>query len=321
MRHRLPGASDFAGCVRNCYLRYVLDERLTQTCIALAYSTGSGLAGCLDLVHVPAGELWVEWPQRAQTTALQQIWATDDSPAARTGRAGAWIRSEPGGRAGQIRMFFSDPLHPDEALVTALQMRFDFERGASASCSAERLFEGEQVRVLCASQPELADVLACVSFGLDEGWLAYYRDVLPDAAGRQAAARELLGNVAFDFPLLVALLLLLTIKAPLPQARTDLAVLNAKRGRLGRCPLLEHIELSAPVSPPDAARDSGRREWLRRAPRLHQVRGHLVRRGTVLFWRAPHWRGHARLGVIRSRTVKLTEAHRPPEVFTSSALR
>jgi hypothetical protein len=33
------------------------------------------------------------------------------------------------------------------------------------------------------------------------------------------------------------------------------------------------------------------------------VRGHLVRRGSKLFWRVPHLRGNARAGNIRSRTV------------------
>jgi hypothetical protein len=33
------------------------------------------------------------------------------------------------------------------------------------------------------------------------------------------------------------------------------------------------------------------------------VRGHLVRRGSKIFWRVPHLRGSARAGVIRKRTV------------------
>jgi hypothetical protein len=38
---------------------------------------------------------------------------------------------------------------------------------------------------------------------------------------------------------------------------------------------------------------------------LHHVRGHIVRRGNKVFWRSPHLRGDARLGVVRSRTVQL----------------
>jgi hypothetical protein len=44
----------------------------------------------------------------------------------------------------------------------------------------------------------------------------------------------------------------------------------------------------------------------RRGPRLHHVRGHIARRGDKVFWRLPHLRGSARLGVVRSRTVQLS---------------
>jgi hypothetical protein len=44
----------------------------------------------------------------------------------------------------------------------------------------------------------------------------------------------------------------------------------------------------------------------RRRPRLHRVRGHLVRRGSSLFWRVPHLRGSARAGSVKSRTVVWT---------------
>jgi hypothetical protein len=36
------------------------------------------------------------------------------------------------------------------------------------------------------------------------------------------------------------------------------------------------------------------------------VRGHLVRRGSELFWRVPHLRGNVRAGIVRSRTVTWT---------------
>jgi hypothetical protein len=39
---------------------------------------------------------------------------------------------------------------------------------------------------------------------------------------------------------------------------------------------------------------------------LHHVRGHIARRGDKVFWRLPHLRGSARLGVVRSRTVQLS---------------
>src|SRR6202040_3554784 len=57
---------------------------------------------------------------------------------------------------------------------------------------------------------------------------------------------------------------------------------------------------------PRAPRASDGNTSARTGRRLHHVRGHLARRGYKLFWRSPHLRGNARLGVVRSRTVELT---------------
>jgi hypothetical protein len=55
-----------------------------------------------------------------------------------------------------------------------------------------------------------------------------------------------------------------------------------------------------------AAQEAGAEVGCRRSPRLHHVRGHLVRREDRVFWRTPHLRGSALQGVVRSRTVCLS---------------
>jgi len=82
--------------------------------------------------------------------------------------------------------------------------------------------------------------------------------------------------------------------------------LNRSRIKSGKAPLLDHIEVRAPLLPEYRTASSDESESVRRSPRLHHVRGHLVRRGSQLFWRVPHLRGSARLGVVRSRTVQLS---------------
>jgi hypothetical protein len=83
------------------------------------------------------------------------------------------------------------------------------------------------------------------------------------------------------------------------------AVLNHKRGRRGQQPLLDHLEAHASLYPAGSDRPSVERTG-RCAPRLHHVRGHLVRRDNVVYWRTPHLRGSASRGVVRSRTVRLS---------------
>jgi hypothetical protein len=82
--------------------------------------------------------------------------------------------------------------------------------------------------------------------------------------------------------------------------------LNRSRIRAGKTPLLDHIEVLSPVLLDSSAGGHNGAALARRAPRLHHVRGHLVRRGSQLSWRVPHLRGNARSGVIRARTVTWT---------------
>jgi hypothetical protein len=116
-----------------------------------------------------------------------------------------------------------------------------------------------------------------------------------------------LGTMAFDMPMILALFLLFASKDGLQRRAADLERLNHARRRSGKHALLEHIEVRAPIAmsyqcPASLAANVNRR----RGPRLHHVRGHIARRGDKVFWRVPHLRGSARLGVVRTRTVQLS---------------
>jgi hypothetical protein len=119
-------------------------------------------------------------------------------------------------------------------------------------------------------------------------------------------AQHALGTIAADIPMMLAFFLLLSTRGGLPRRVQSLDKLNRARARSGKAPLLEHIEVSAPLLWEQNEAQAGDSHGGRRAPRLHHVRGHLVRRGSQLFWRVPHLRGSASSGVIRSRTVTWT---------------
>ena len=97
-------------------------------------------------------------------------------------------------------------------------------------------------------------------------------------------------------PLLLALFLLMSIRDDLVRLPVNPQRLNSKRLRLGKPPLLEHLEICAPVFCPAAAGRAESSGTLRRAPRFHHVRGHIVRRLDTVYWRAPHWRGTCTAG-------------------------
>jgi len=87
------------------------------------------------------------------------------------------------------------------------------------------------------------------------------------------------------------------------------AAINRKRLANGRGPLLDHVEserVARAVSTAEHSDDGSGRQ----SPRLHHVRGHLVRREQRVFWRVPHLRGSGTRGAVRTRTVCLSFARR-----------
>ena len=302
---RLTGAHDFAPRIVGCPLRYVLSDDLVRTCTALAYSGGDELASCLDLLHLPAETLWIEWDEGARRTALAR--ALPQCAAAGTPevvRAGALVSARPAGRAGSLRTFWLARGESPEALLAPVETLLDFD-GAAVSSGPEALLAGAAVAVRDPQNSQSDELLQCASFRLDGAWQRYYQRVASDAVTRAQVIRRSLAAVAFDVPMLLALFLLMAVRAELVQRPVDPLRVNAKRARLGKAPLLEHIEVSAPVFAQAARWHAEAPGTPRRGPRLHHVRGHIVRRHNAVYWRGPHWRGHVRLGSIRSRTVQL----------------
>ena len=304
---QLRGAADFAASIRACPLRYVLADPLVRDCTALAYSDGVHLAECLDLVHLPAHEWWVEWNDAVRLTEYQRAMgiAADSRPAAASARAGVLISAARGGRRGTMRSFWCGGDAQQEPLLAPLEIHFDLDTAATDSGTLDSLLQGACAAVPIAAEPGVSAVLQRARYRFDPSWLAYYQRNATSGGERQQLLQESLGTVAADFPLVIALLLMMTVRGGLPQRQDNLAALNAKRMRLGRAPLLEHIEVYSPLVPQRGAAQFAFADSARRAPRLHHVRGHLVRRANALFWRTPHWRGHLRLGQVRSRTVVL----------------
>jgi hypothetical protein len=103
--------------------------------------------------------------------------------------------------------------------------------------------------------------------------------------------------------MLLAFLLLLSTRTSLPRRPAMLDRLNRARGNAGKPPLLDHVEVLSPMAREFFSPGGISRTASRRGPRLHHVRGHLMRRGSELHWRVPHLRGHARYGSVQSRTV------------------
>lgn len=304
---RLPGAGAYAASIAACPLRLVLTEPLTRVCASLAYADGDRLAGCLDLIHVPATRLWVEWPDRPRREVVAAALQFPDGGCDEALRAGVFLSTDASGRRGTARTFWGATTADTEPCLAPVVTQFDLdlpqEHDRVGPGSLAEVFAGAAASIH-SDEPALAGLLRCLRFRFDPTWAAYYRAECATAALRAAVLRDSMATVGTDLPLVFALCLLLGSRLRLPERRPDLRRLNRRRARDGRPALLDHVEVTAPVMsayPVGRARDGDDR----RAPRLHHVRGHLVRRGSQVFWRVPHLRGRAAFGNLRARTVTL----------------
>jgi hypothetical protein len=301
-RTRLSGAMDAAADIERCPIRYVLDDGLVSVCTDLAYSSGTTIMECADLIHVPAQNIWVEWCNMPWMHALSRNGLNggrdDVSP---SGRYGMLIRASSDGRRGAMRAFWSEGDRDLDVHASATQARFYLDDVAP-------LAPADEPGVLRVSAPTMDPqgiLNRCFHFEFEESWARYYRRCAPLASQQIEILQQSTGVVALAVPVLLAFFLLLTTRAGLPQQESRLQQLNRARTQRGRAPLAEHISVSAPVLPPyREAQFEAAAAGVRRHPRLHHVRGHLVRRNDRLIWRVPHLRGRPHAGVLKSRTVE-----------------
>jgi hypothetical protein len=301
----LNNTADCAGLITRCPLRYVLSDDLTRLCADLAYYKGAGAVACADLLHVPAEALWMEWCNAPWTSALER-YGFPLIPAGPqwVGRRGAWVRATADGRRGLVRTFWSAA--SADVLASCVEAYFDFDtvtREEPEPLDGKRGLAG---RVFDQERAEDDLLGRCFRFRYEQSWSEYYGSAGLSGEVGLALWRHAVGTIAADIPMLLTFFLLLATRSGLPQRTQRFEHLNRRRLNGGKAPLLEHVEVTAPLLP--EYRDSWRAEPAasRRGPRLHHVRGHLVRRGSQIFWRVPHLRGSARSGRVSSRTVTWT---------------
>ena len=315
---RLTGAADFSSALVACPTRYSLSDDLVSLCTALAYSKGARTLACADLLHVPGERVWIEWCEAPWIKELNRYgFRTDAQRAQAVGRRGALIQSSPQGRRGLIKSFWANGDNELDVLASSMEAYFDFDTEEGEDPAAPDGRNGLAISVFDRAAGN-ADILRrCFRFRYERSWQSYYEQAQLSACQADSIARHALGTIAIDIPVILAFLLLLATRPGLPRRALMLERLNQARMKSGKTRLLDHIEVSSPLLPEyrSAAAGESPTSCPRQGPRLHHVRGHLVRRGSQLFWRVPHLRGNARAGIVRSRTVTWTldspTEHRP----------
>lgn len=257
-------------------------------------------------LHIPAETLWIEWCSKPWQQALHAYgFPLIETGSRSVGRRGALIRATRDGRRGLLRTSWAQA---DEqgVLASSMEAYLDFDTPEGEVPETPDGRDG-QVGYVYDEARSKEDVLGrCFGFRYEESWLDYYQRAGMTAGQQSAVWHHCLGTVALDVPMLLAFFLLLGTRTGLPQQRAALERVNRQRVRAGKLPLLERVEVRSPLLP--EYRDTTPTEWhgARPCPRLHHVRGHLVRRGSQIFWRVPHLRGTARFGSVQTRTVVWT---------------
>jgi hypothetical protein len=300
----LPGPHHFAEAVHACPLRLVLADDLVRCATALGLAEGDRLSGCLDLLRVPSERLWVEWAEEPRHAALCEIPELHIQPAANAGRAGVLVHSDATGRTGTIRTFWSTA--DDKTYAAAMIADFDLNVPIRSPGSIAAVFDGGAAGVCLPEEPAIDALLSHISFRFDPAWSYYYRSANLSNHQQSAVLRAALGSMAFDVPMLFAVWLLMAATDGAQRSVVNLDRLNRARRLAGKSELLEHVEVRTSIQAQRHGNRSDGNTKTRFGRRLHHVRGHLARRGCKIFWRSPHLRGNARLGVVRSRTIELT---------------
>jgi hypothetical protein len=308
----VTGPSDFAAPLADCPLRFVLADDLTRASAELAFADGARLAGCLDLLRMPAPQMWIEWNDEVHQRVIVETHAAPDFDAAAAGRkVGVLLRASANGLTAVGRTFWTSGVSDESSEVTLspLETHIDLRGEFTDPPSKQDVLSGGFVDATDRSNSATASLLNHVRFRFDESWAAYYRAAVNSAEFKRRLIEDSLATTAWDAPFLLAFLLLLSAKDATRGVPVSRAAINRKRLAHGRVPLLDHIEVNASLDAVATAESAGDASG-RQSPRLHHVRGHLVRRENRVFWRVPHLRGSACRGMVRSRTVCLSFSRR-----------
>jgi hypothetical protein len=311
----VAGPARFAAQVAACPLRFVLGDDLTRASAYLAFADGARLAGCLDFLRMPAPHLWFEWNDEVHKRVVHDTGAAPQFDSTSTGRkVGILLRASADGLTAVGRTFWADAAEAEQVNLTLspLETHFDLRGEFVAAKHAQHTLTGGFLDATDSGNAATASLLDHVRFRFEDSWAAYYREAADDTDFRSRLINDSINSIAWDAPLTLAFLLLLSAKDATRSLPVSRAAINRKRAANGRAPLLDHIEVNASLDTVSTTESAGELSG-RQSPRLHHVRGHLVRRENRVFWRVPHLRGSASRGAVRSRTVCLAFTRRPDQ--------
>lgn len=261
----LPGASEYSCELQECLTRYILFDDVREACFELVERWPDLLDASNPKLRAPMEQIWVEWAGLAGG-----------------GQVGVLVRAASDGRSGSLRVFWDDGTGVNAAQADVL---FDFDQGLDFTRAHSRPLYG-----LHALPPEFTNLKRHLAVLIDSEWADYFRASALGPHGLAEASSLCGDGVWADVVLAMAFFVLLSSRLPLAERQVVRECLNLARVKQGRPPLLDHVELKLGLAPSIGTVQAG---GSRKFPRMHMVRGHLVRRRDSVFWRSAHIRGGA----------------------------
>jgi hypothetical protein len=293
---RLPGTDGLAAQVAASPLRYVLADEVTELCTRLAFEENSILGSSVDIIRIPAPLLWIEFTDAARHEAFTAIGQPEAANPFPGRRVGFLVTSDDTGRKGDIAVCWEEQGCGPSVAPFTVEYDLDNPSFAEAQAGSDTV-----IGIAVRDTPAVVDLFARIRFRLRPEWSAYYA---ARAGNRYSdVINQAVRPIVVDVPFFAVFCLLLSSRHALRQEAVDRSRLNAARERRGKSPLLDHVELTMNLMGSSGAGHGDAAG--RSSPRLHFVRGHLVRRGDTVYWRSPHMRGNAAVGSIHSRTISV----------------
>ncbi len=272
--HRLTGVGAKRHSLETCSLRYVLDKSASSECFNLLHSAPEFLDSTNHFLRMPAQSFWIEWFSEVEWLDARQDADISDL------RLGALVECGQSCRNGQVTAYWRNRQGAADLVVVTTEFDLDAELSAPSNFPSIPFGPG------CG---HLHSLMRHMAIRMDTSWGNYLRAARGDFF-REDLAR-LKQATALYFPFILAFSALLTKSDALAKRPSDLGRINRARVRRGRLPLLDHIEVTLKIGPSADAHGTGSNGGGRVSPRLHFVRGHVVRRSGKIFWRSPHLRG------------------------------
>lgn len=265
---KLPGASAFADDVRACPTRYVLFDDVRAACHELTDRWGDLLDPRNPTLRAPMEDVWLEW---SESSIREQ--------------AGVLVNASPDGRSGSMRIFWSTSEQADAAQAVVL---FDFDNPLNFTRA-----QGRHLYGMRALPEEFGALKNHLALAIDGSWAEYFRASALGDQGLPEAASLCSDELWTDVVRTLAFFVLLGSRMPFDEREVSRERLNVQRAKAGRPELLDHVELRLGGYGGYSDTTGGTGLGGRKQPRMHVVRGHLVRRNDSLFWRTAHVRGRA----------------------------